>query len=89
MMKMIVCIVHDSDKDEVTNALNEAGFQVTLMPSTGAYFRRGNATMIIGVEEDKLEDAIQVIRENVRKPEDPSLKRATIFVIDVARFEKV
>jgi uncharacterized protein YaaQ len=45
--------------------------------------------MIIGVEEEKLDNAIQVIRENVREPEDPSMKRATIFVIDVARFEKV
>ena len=89
MMKMIVCILQDSDKEDVTEALNKVGFQVTLMPSTGAYFRRGNATIIIGVEEEKLEDAIQVIRENVHEPEDPSMKRATIFVIDVNRFEKV
>ncbi|MGD2028147.1 MAG: cyclic-di-AMP receptor [Anaerolineales bacterium] len=88
-MKMIVCILQDSDKDNVSEALNEAGFPVTLLPSTGAYFRRGNATMITGVDDDKVEEAIQVIRENVGETDEPGLKRATLFVINVDRFEQV
>lgn len=88
-MKMIVCILQDSDKDEVANALNRAGFPVTLLPSTGAYFRRGNATMITGVEDDKVEQAIQIIRDNVQEPEEPGMKRATLFVINVDQFQQV
>ena len=45
-MKMIVCILQISDRDDVAQALNEAGYPVTMLPSTGAYLRRGNATMI-------------------------------------------
>lgn len=88
-MKMIVCIVQDADKDEVSEALNNAGYAVTLIPSTGAYFRRGNATLITGVEDEQVEDAIQVIRETVRNEEEPELKRATLFVINVDQFKKV
>lgn len=88
-MKMIVCILQDSDKDNVAEALNNAGFPVTLLPSTGAYFRRGNATMITGVEDNKVEEAIQVIRDHVAETEEPGLKRATLFVINVDRFEQV
>ena len=88
-MKMIICILSDSDKDEVSTALNEAGFQATQLPSTGAYFRRGNATMMVGVDDDKVETAIKVIRDNVEEPAEPGLKSATLFVINVDRFEKV
>ena len=88
-MKMIVCILQDSDKDDVASALNEAGYPVTILPSTGAYFRRGNSTMITGVEDDQVEIAIQVIRDNVREPEEAGMKRATLFVINVDQFQQV
>ena len=88
-MKMIICILQDKDKDSVSAALNAGGYQATILPSSGAYFRRGNATMLIGVEEDRVQPAIQVIKENCAEPDEPNLKRATVFVINVDRFEKV
>lgn len=88
-MKMIVAILQDSDKDKVSDALNDAGFSVTVIPSTGAYFRRGNATLITGVKKEKVNDAIEVIRQAVRNEEEPELKRATLFVINVEQFKQV
>lgn len=88
-MKLIVCILLDSDKDKVTEALNEQGFSVTLIPSTGAYFRRGNATMFTGVEDQDVEKAIQIIRDTVKNEDEPELKRATLFVINVDQYQKV
>lgn len=88
-MKMIVSILQDSDKDKVSDALNDAGFSVTMIPSTGAYFRRGNATLITGVEDDQVDEAIQIIRLAVKNEEEPELKRATLFVINVEQFKKV
>ena len=88
-MKMIVCILQVSDRDDVAAALNAAGYPVTMLPSTGAYFRRGNATMIAGVEDDKVEDALQIIRDTVKEPDSPGMKRATLFVLDVDQFKQV
>lgn len=88
-MKMIVCILQVSDRDEVASALNEAGFPVTMLPSTGAYFRRGNATMIAGVEDEKVEEALQIIRDTVKDPDTPGMKRATLFVMNVDQFQQV
>lgn len=88
-MKMIICILQDNDKDQVTKALNEEGFRVTVLPSTGAFFRRGNSTMLIGVEKDKVDKAIQVIKSSVSEQEDPNLKRATLFVVNVDNFAQV
>ena len=88
-MKMIICIIQDTDKDQVTKALNEKGYRATVLPSTGAFFRRGNSTMLIGVEKEKVEDAIQVIKSSVGEMEDTNLKRATLFVINVDNFTQV
>ena len=88
-MKMIVCIVQDSDKDELLTALSQANYQATLLPSTGAYFRRGNATIMIGVEDDQVEPAIQVIRDTLGGPDLSGVKRATVFVMNVDQFIKV
>ena len=88
-MKMIVCILQVSDRDEVAEALNNAGYPVTMLPSTGAYFRRGNATMIAGVEDDKVEDALQIIRDTFKEPDSPGMKRATLFVLNVDQFRQV
>lgn len=88
-MKMIICIIQSEDKDSVTKGLNEAGFRVTLLPSTGAYFRRGNSTLMIGVEDNKVDDAIQVIREFVSEAPAPNMRRGTLFVLNVAQYEQI
>lgn len=88
-MKMILCIIQDQDKDVVSGGLNKAGFRVTVLPSTGAYFRRGNSTLMIGVENDKVEKAIQIIRDHVSDAPDPNMKRATLFVMNVAEFQQI
>jgi uncharacterized protein YaaQ len=88
-MKMIVCILQDSDKDDVVKALNNEGYQVTVLPSTGGYFRKGNATLLIGTEDDRVDQAITIIKQNSQQPEDPGLKRATVFVLKVDRHEQI
>jgi uncharacterized protein YaaQ len=88
-MKMIVCILQDSDKDRVTEALNDEGFQVTVMPSTGGFFRRGNTTLLIGTDDNQVSQGIKIIKQNCREPEEPGLKRATVFVLKVDRHEKI
>lgn len=89
MMKMIVCIIQDKDKEVVSKALNQSGFRATLLSSTGAYFRKGNTTMLIGVNEDQVDEVIQNIKDNCSQPDDPQMKRATLFVMNINRFEQV
>ena len=88
-MKMIVCILQDSDKDKVSDALTQNQFAVTIIPSTGAYFRRGNATMILGVKDENVETAIEIIRQTIKNDDEPELKRATLFVMDVDQYQQV
>ncbi len=88
-MKMIVAILRDEDSDNISNALVKADFRVTRIASTGGVFRRGSTTLMIGVADDKVDDAILVIRQNCAPPVDPAIKRATLFVMNIAQFEQI
>lgn len=88
-MKLIICILQDSDKDNVTSALTDEGYRVTIFPSTGGFFRRGNATIMIGVEDEEHQKAIELIKNNLGDPDEPNLKRATVFTLNVAQYTQV
>jgi uncharacterized protein YaaQ len=87
--RLLIAIIRDSDGDEILQALTNAKFRVTRIASTGGFLRRGNATLIIGLEAGGVEAAIQLIRENSAPSIDPGLKRASIFVLKVDQFEQI
>ena len=88
-MKLIIVIVQDSDSSPVSKALTEAGFRVTLIASTGGFLRSGNSTLLIGTDGDKVETAIQIIADSCAPPEEPGMKRATLFVLDIDHYEQI
>jgi uncharacterized protein YaaQ len=88
-MKMIVAIIRDSDNEAVSQALVTGGFRVTRIASTGGFLRRGSSTLMIGVEDDKVDAAIQVLKDNTTPPEEAGTKRATLFVIPVEHYTQV
>jgi len=88
-MKLIIAIIKDQDNDTVSRALTQKGFRVTLTASTGGFLRSGRSTLLIGVEDEEVEGALEIIRSNCRKPEKPDEKRATIFVLKVDKFTQL
>ncbi|OGO37978.1 MAG: hypothetical protein A2W35_00580 [Chloroflexi bacterium RBG_16_57_11] len=88
-MKLILTIISDNDNDPVTQALIVSGFRVTRIASTGGFLRRGSSTLMIGVTDEKLDDAIQVIHKSVSPPQEPGMKRATLFVLNVEHFTQI
>lgn len=87
-MKMIILILKDSDTDTVTQALTSAEYRVTRVASTGGFLRSGVATLLLGVDDDRVDSAIGLIREKIGKAA-PAEKHATLFVVPVERFEQV
>jgi uncharacterized protein YaaQ len=104
-MKLILAILSNDDSPVASNALNKNGFSVTKLATTGGFLRAGNTTLIIGCEDEKVEAAIDIIKEYSSKRTEivPSTASydigryavevtvggATIFVLDVAQFLKV
>jgi uncharacterized protein YaaQ len=87
--RLIIAIVRDADGEEVLRALVDADFRVTQIASTGGFLRRGNSTLLIGVDKAQVETAVQIIRDHSAPAIDPGLKRATVFVLKVDQFEQI
>jgi uncharacterized protein YaaQ len=107
-MKLVMAIVSNDDARDVIHRLTHEGFSVTKLATTGGFLMAGNTTVLVGVDNDKVERAISIIKEtsHSRKQAIPafaepnldifptvqtevSVGGATIFVLDVDRFEKV
>jgi len=88
-MKLILAILRDEDTEAVSQGLIVAGFRVTRIASTGGFLRRGYTTFMVGVDDEKVDQAFQVMHEKCSPSADPNLHRATLFVLDVARFDQI
>lgn len=60
-MKLIIAIVQDEDSSRLVNQLMKNGFGVTKLATTGGFLRAGNTTLLIGVDDDKLHAAMELI----------------------------
>lgn len=87
-MKMIIVIVKDADAENIIQALTTNDFRVTRIASTGGFLRSGVVTLLIGVNDERVEAGIQVIRERLGESNSKE-SRATLFVVPVQRFEQV
>ncbi|GAA5343486.1 MAG: hypothetical protein canaca05_09880 [Anaerolineaceae bacterium] len=85
-MKLIIAIIHDEDNDRVSRMLTGENFRVTMIASTGGFLRSGRSTLLIGVEDERLERALQILRENCVTDKDGKEKKAIVFVLNVEEF---
>ncbi|WP_041139416.1 cyclic-di-AMP receptor [Beduini massiliensis] len=108
-MKLIIGIINKEDAASTTKALNAAGYYVTKLAATGGFLKRGNITILIGTDEEKVPAALEIIDQNAKKrtekenaasakaleePRDKTTMEgviggATVFVVEVDRFEKI
>ena len=88
-MKLIIAIIKDEDNDAVSKALTEKSFRVTFIASTGGFLRSGRSTLLVGVEDDQVKTALEIIRKNCKQPEKSKETRATIFVLKVDEFTQL
>lgn len=65
-MKLVIAIVQDKDSNRLSSALIKDGFRATKLASTGGFLRAGNTTFIIGIEDERVPDVMQVIKSNCK-----------------------
>jgi uncharacterized protein YaaQ len=62
-MKLIIAIVQDDDASDLIDIITEEGFRVTKLATTGGFLKSGNTTLMIGVEQDKVDKVLGLIDE--------------------------
>ena len=66
-MKMIMAVVSGDDSNAVSAALTKARFSVTKLATTGGFLVSGNTTFLIGVDDDKVSEVIDIIAKHSKK----------------------
>jgi uncharacterized protein YaaQ len=65
--RIITVVVQEQDVESAVNALIQIGVSVTLLASTGGFLGRRNATLIIGLNEQKIEAATEALMKSCRR----------------------
>ena len=66
-MKMIMAVVSGDDSNAVSAALTKARFSLTKLATTGGFLMSGNTTFLIGVDDDKVSEVIDIIAKHSKK----------------------
>ena len=110
-MKMIYAIVRNDNEDDVVSQLTQHHYSVTRLSTTGGFLRKGNTTLMIGAEDEKVDEVISLIKQECGQhqkltvnmpyisgtsmvnyatmPMHVEVGGATIFVVNVKRYEKI
>lgn len=109
-MKLVIAIVNDEDSGKLMSSLTKEGFGATKLASSGGFLKAGNTTVFVGVEKEKVDNVIEIIKKSCKArkqtvtapipntwstgvymqyPVEVNIGGATVFVVDVERFEKV
>lgn len=62
-MKLIMAIVQDKDSNRLANEFIDANIRATKLSSTGGFLKAGNSTFIIGIEDDRVQNALELIKK--------------------------
>lgn len=65
-MKLVMAIIQDADAATLMRALSDNAFDVTKLASTGGFLREGNTTLMIGVQDERIDALKALVRQTCR-----------------------
>lgn len=68
-MKLVLAIVQDKDSTRLSNEFVDANIRATKLSTTGGFLKSGNTTFIVGIEDERVEEVLSIIRETCQSRE--------------------
>lgn len=68
-MKMIIAIIQSKDSNRLRKAFTKNHVQMTQLSTTGGFLREGNATFLIGVDDERVDEVLEIIKKNAKSRE--------------------
>ncbi|EKB54780.1 MULTISPECIES: cyclic-di-AMP receptor [Facklamia] len=68
-MKLLVAIVQDQDQQILGKAFLENNIRATKLSSTGGFLRSGNTTFLIGIEDERIDEVLEIIKQSCQSRE--------------------
>lgn len=66
-MKLVIAVVSSDDANKVQKGLIKNKFFATRLQTQGSFLKAGNATFLIGVNDEKVDHVLEVIEEFSKK----------------------
>ncbi len=84
-MKLILAIIQDHIVQDVLSELSENKVRATKLSSTGGFFRKGNTTILIGIEDEKVDRVKEMILNISKNKEtiDDKTANTVMFVLNM------
>ena len=85
-MKLVVAIVQDEDVDALTDELVKTGHRFTKVSTTGSFLRTGNTSLLIGVEDNQVDNVMGILERTCRRrtqiavPYSPALEPGLLYL---------
>jgi uncharacterized protein YaaQ len=85
-VRLVVAIVHGEDAGALVDGLLERDHRATRLHSSGGFLKQSNATIIVGVEDDKVDEVLEVVRATctartqVVNPMPPTMEPGEFFM---------
>lgn len=64
---LLMAVIQEQDLDTATKALQTLGASLTYLSSAGGFLGRRNATLLVGLPADKLQESLKVLHEACRQ----------------------
>lgn len=68
-IKVIIAIVQNADRTNLTNALRQAKIRNTRLNTVGGFLSQGNTTFLIGVDDDQVDATLAIIHAHCQERE--------------------
>lgn len=91
-MKLIIAIVQNEILNKLVKSLMASNYRTTKLSSTGGFLKSGNTTLLIGVEDEKLDEVIGIIEEEckgeqiVKDKGEIAIGNVNLFVLNMEDF---
>lgn len=83
-MKLSLIMICDEDKEKVNKKLIEAGYSPTLIASTGEFLQFGKSILLLGIEEDKIQEVKEIVNEYTSSSQikGGEILKGEIYILD-------
>jgi uncharacterized protein YaaQ len=65
--RLMTAVVQDQDAENAIQALSQLGLSITRLPSTGGFLGRRNTTLLVGLAEEQIQQAVRALNKSCRR----------------------
>jgi len=94
-LKLAIAIIQDEYVTKVVKTLMSEKIRTTKLSSTGGFLKSGNTTLLIGIDNEKVDHLIELIKSQCKSTKvndgdsEITVGGANIFIMDIDQYLKI